>query len=79
MKLPMSTENMATPSMSMPDPHNLSKLDLGVKSPKPTVAKVVNAKYSPMMVFLLASFCLRLYKSMKFSCSEAEISLSGSF
>lgn len=58
MKFPMRYENMATPPIKTKAPTDLSKLDLGVKSPKPTVESVVNPKYRPIIVFLCALFPL---------------------
>ena len=44
MKTPMIYENIATPETSIKEVKILSKSLLGLKSPNPTVDKLVNAK-----------------------------------
>lgn len=55
MKFPMMYEKMATPNKSINAPKNLSTFPLGVKSPNPTVERLVNAKYR-LMIKLLEVF-----------------------
>ena len=52
MKVPIRDENVATPKTMTTEQRHLSKSERGLKSPKPTVERVVKAKYKPTKVFL---------------------------
>ena len=53
---------MATPKRRMKAQNSLSEFDLGLKSPKPTVDREVNAKYI-MIIVTLASVFPKLFPS----------------
>lgn len=54
-KSPIIIENIATPNSNIKAQNNLSGLDLGLKSPNPTVDKLVNAKYVVITDILLGT------------------------
>ena len=49
MKLVMTKENRATPKRRIMDQTTLSALEIGEKSPKPIVERVVIAKYTHLI------------------------------
>tara|TARA_B110000285_G_C15039611_1_gene571132 strand:+ start:834 stop:1016 length:183 start_codon:yes stop_codon:yes gene_type:complete len=55
-KLPMIYEKTATPNKSIAHVKILSGLDLGLKSPKPTVDRDVKEKYVIIMAFSYGVF-----------------------
>lgn len=64
MKTPMMYEKMATPPKSTPVKNSRSTLDLGAQSPKPTVLRVVKAKYITIIVFSIGVFSSSPYSFM---------------